>query len=63
MEGSFTRYPPGNDRIPIQGVIENDVPLFQGGVVPLKSNEMLDLLPTQDSSHHQDYYIFSRESL
>ncbi len=23
----------------------------------------LDLPPTQDASHHQDYYIFSRKSL
>ncbi len=26
-------------------------------------NDHLGCPPSQDSSHHQDYYIFSRESL
>ena len=37
---------------------------IQKALHTLKTNEYpFDLPPTQDASHHHDYYIFSRESL
>ena len=44
----------------LEHLIHDEVPGELGEMVERDMIYMLGLPPTQDASHHQDYYIFSR---
>ena len=44
-------------------LLQNMKRLLSGELASSSNGDTLGLPPTQDSSHHQDYYVFSRKSL